>query len=604
MRLRDFVRHNFLRGRGLWSLLLFAMWMSHALLFRGGGLAGWVGLAVVAQNVIGSLFNNLRWLVFYVLVPTGVGLGLAMLANSVTRGQSLLKLIYFLPYTLPPQPDRPNFITMTREAFEQALAATGQPPADAVRKALGGVGPVLLREVVHRAFGPAGQPSEILSQSDAVAALWQQVEGIRADWAAGGKPNLVRKPDGDPAEFSFTPLTQYLPECRLEDYPDFSVLLEAYYAQKDRAERLRQRSKALRKTVQNMYDRAVRKQAARVEELAESEKSDHLRIAGELLTANLHSIEKGAKEVRLQNWYDGEEVLLKLDPRLGPSANAQRYFKDYKKRQTATKMLAKLLADGERFEAFLGEPSPGAGPSYLAGSGSQRPRWDAHFFWRHGRRYDANCSKAPFTAAQLERLPLGKVPGHGPECLFSILGPGSEIQRHTGVTNTRVVTHSSKYASRVPVRAATTLAAARGRAPDWTRWRRASTAKPTSWSWSSDSPRSSSANSRIRHRHSEKSLTWCWCGSAEDWKIPTGITMYRPPACPTLAGSRQCSGNPAVPVAASWRRTRVATAMFIGRRAGSQGSPTASRSGVPAPVPSRAAANSCAHASPRLIPSK
>jgi len=269
------------------------------------------------------------------------------------EASDIRQLLPGLPYTLPPQPDRPNFITMTREAFEQALAATGQPPADAVRKALGGVGPVLLREVVHRAFGPAGQPSEILSQSDAVAALWQQVEGIRADWAAGGKPNLVRKPDGDPAEFSFTPLTQYLPECRLEDYPDFSVLLEAYYAQKDRAERLRQRSKALRKTVQNMYDRAVRKQAARVEELAESEKSDHLRIAGELLTANLHSIEKGAKEVRLQNWYDGEEVLLKLDPRLGPSANAQRYFKDYKKRQTATKMLAKLLADGEREIAYL-----------------------------------------------------------------------------------------------------------------------------------------------------------------------------------------------------------------------------------------------------------
>jgi hypothetical protein len=27
-------------------------------LFRYGGLAGWVGLAVVAQNFIGSLFNN------------------------------------------------------------------------------------------------------------------------------------------------------------------------------------------------------------------------------------------------------------------------------------------------------------------------------------------------------------------------------------------------------------------------------------------------------------------------------------------------------------------------------------------------------------------
>jgi hypothetical protein len=40
------------------GLLLFAMWLSHALLFRCGGLPGWIGLAVVAQNVIGSLFNN------------------------------------------------------------------------------------------------------------------------------------------------------------------------------------------------------------------------------------------------------------------------------------------------------------------------------------------------------------------------------------------------------------------------------------------------------------------------------------------------------------------------------------------------------------------
>lgn len=38
--------------------LLFAMWLSHFLLFAVGGLAGWIGMAVVAQNFIGSLFNN------------------------------------------------------------------------------------------------------------------------------------------------------------------------------------------------------------------------------------------------------------------------------------------------------------------------------------------------------------------------------------------------------------------------------------------------------------------------------------------------------------------------------------------------------------------
>jgi O-antigen ligase len=40
------------------AALLWAMWLSHLLLFRGGGLTAWIGLVVVAQNVIGSLFNS------------------------------------------------------------------------------------------------------------------------------------------------------------------------------------------------------------------------------------------------------------------------------------------------------------------------------------------------------------------------------------------------------------------------------------------------------------------------------------------------------------------------------------------------------------------
>lgn len=39
-------------------VLLWAMWVAHALLFRGPGLAAWVGLLAVIQNVIGSLFNS------------------------------------------------------------------------------------------------------------------------------------------------------------------------------------------------------------------------------------------------------------------------------------------------------------------------------------------------------------------------------------------------------------------------------------------------------------------------------------------------------------------------------------------------------------------
>ena len=39
-------------------VVLYATWFSHFALFRGGGLAAWIGLTVVLQNVFSSLFNS------------------------------------------------------------------------------------------------------------------------------------------------------------------------------------------------------------------------------------------------------------------------------------------------------------------------------------------------------------------------------------------------------------------------------------------------------------------------------------------------------------------------------------------------------------------
>lgn len=39
-------------------IVLYAIWLSHLLLFRGDGLANWMGLLVVVQNIFTSLFNS------------------------------------------------------------------------------------------------------------------------------------------------------------------------------------------------------------------------------------------------------------------------------------------------------------------------------------------------------------------------------------------------------------------------------------------------------------------------------------------------------------------------------------------------------------------
>ena len=154
-------------------------------------------------------------------------------------------------------------------------------------------------------------------------------------------------------EFSFFVPQQYGSAAILTRYPSYSEMLEDYYATKDRAERLRQKSRELYKAVHNMYDRAVRKQAARKEELSQSAKADTLRLYGELLQANLWAIHKGDRQVTVQNYYTGEDVTIRLDPRLGGNENAQKYFRDYKKKQTAHAMLQKLLVEGEAEIEYL-----------------------------------------------------------------------------------------------------------------------------------------------------------------------------------------------------------------------------------------------------------
>jgi len=67
-------------------IALYAMWLMHLLLFRGAGLANWIGVLVVVQNIFTSLFNSHLfdfhegWM--YVL---GVGVAGGMLLSTGAR---------------------------------------------------------------------------------------------------------------------------------------------------------------------------------------------------------------------------------------------------------------------------------------------------------------------------------------------------------------------------------------------------------------------------------------------------------------------------------------------------------------------------------------
>ena len=259
------------------------------------------------------------------------------------------QLLPGLPYTLPPKPNKPDFLATSAAAMVAAACEKDLPVASALGKAVGGVGPVVAREAVWRAFG--GETPLLACDLDEAQkqALCAAIENLKDEHAAGGTPTAVRIPQPDgvnkPVEFSFFIPQQYGSAAILTQYPTYSELLEDYYATKDRAERLKQKSRELYKAVHNLYERAVRKQSARREELAQSEKADTLRLYGELLQANQWAIQKGDRQATVQNYYTGEDVTIRLDPRLGPNENAQKYFDKYGKMKRTAEALNELILE-------------------------------------------------------------------------------------------------------------------------------------------------------------------------------------------------------------------------------------------------------------------
>ncbi len=66
---------------------------------------------------------------------------------------------------------------------------------------------------------------------------------------------------------------------------------------------------------------------------------------------------------------------------------------------------------------------------------------DTFHFWRHGEKVEENCARCPRTTEILESIDLMRVPGYGPEVMFSVMRPHSRIAPRRGAINGRLVVH-------------------------------------------------------------------------------------------------------------------------------------------------------------------
>ena len=153
-------------------------------------------------------------------------------------------------------------------------------------------------------------------------------------------------PDKKPFEFSFTNIHQYGASMLSDSAESFSALLDSFYETREKISRIHQKTSDILKILSNAQDRIIKKTQRQKLELEQSAECEKFKLYGDLLSANLYRLQK-AHSVKLENIFgDGELISIELNPSFSPAQNAQKYYKEYKKRLNSAEYLKSEIEKG------------------------------------------------------------------------------------------------------------------------------------------------------------------------------------------------------------------------------------------------------------------
>ncbi len=257
-------------------------------------------------------------------------------------------------YELPPKQDKadPTAEDLDERAFK-AMAAAEDPdrPAEKfIMSRFAGLAPLIAREIVYRAAGKTDATMRE-AERDLTAQFFKVIRLIRD---TEGTPTVIKK-NGVPAEYAFMDIRQYGQGYEKETTDSFGKLIDVYYGERSREDRLHRKAADVFRLLSNAETRILKKMDKQRAELSDCDDGEKYKLWGDLITANIWQLERGMKECELDNWYDeeGGKVKIPLDKRLSPQANAQIYYKKYNKSKAARIHLTEQLAAAEEELAYV-----------------------------------------------------------------------------------------------------------------------------------------------------------------------------------------------------------------------------------------------------------
>ncbi len=266
---------------------------------------------------------------------------------------SLRQVLPGMKYELPPAQDKKDPTATDGAEF---LRLAEQYPADKgadkfITSSYLGIASATARYLAHRACGRFDATLRECGTDELYREFTELFDIINE---GRYEPTVVCK-DGAPVEFSFIKLSFYGENVEYRSFSTLSEALDFYYAERDRELRVKQRAADILRMLTNAESRLIKKIDSQEKELADCEKGEHFKKLGDLITSNIYLLKRGDRTVEVvdyESWNDEtgdfKRIVIELDERLTPAANAQRYFKLYNKSKTARVELTKQIELAKR----------------------------------------------------------------------------------------------------------------------------------------------------------------------------------------------------------------------------------------------------------------
>jgi predicted ribosome quality control (RQC) complex YloA/Tae2 family protein len=224
-------------------------------------------------------------------------------------------------YTPPPPPGKIHPADVTPEALE-VLDWRGDP--EALSKVVTGMSPFLSREIVARGRGLGSLYQAFTRILDAYR------QGRSAPCVFGADRTISKSPPHRGIAW-FRPALEDVHDVLAK--PTLNEAVEILAGEFLAVSKLESLRSAALKTLAREIKKWTKVSARAAEARARRDDAGRLRRLGEMLVANLGKVRRGASEARLPDIYSSgeEEVVIPLDPKLTPQANAEVYFKRARK---------------------------------------------------------------------------------------------------------------------------------------------------------------------------------------------------------------------------------------------------------------------------------